>query len=124
MIPFNGLEQVLMAVINNTIHSDDQNRTSNLQTLIQTPEKRFNNVMLALFGRDYYEPIKKSPSGFSREEMFWIYKQTQNGSTLAKAIQDVIQQRTPTDETTILVEIDEVTMTTYTEQIKKTLPAP
>ncbi|MBP7720980.1 MAG: hypothetical protein KA155_00435 [Alphaproteobacteria bacterium] len=89
MILFNGLDQIVMRVIEQTAHTQGD-----------TDEQRFDNVMQALFGIDKTMPKEnrrypmhiKPPTEFSHAEVLWVVNANKNGTPLEKAIKEIIKE--------------------------------
>lgn len=80
---FNGLEQILMAVIKVTAHSDNS----------VSDEQRFDNAMKALFGEFYSLTYTKNPAQISHEEINSIIGLQKSGLSLQSAIREVASKR-------------------------------
>jgi hypothetical protein len=80
---FNGLEQILMAVIKATSHSND----------LISDERRFDNAMRALFGEFYSLTYRKNPAQVSQREINTIVGLRNSGLSLQSAIRQVVSKR-------------------------------
>ena len=87
---FNGFEQILMAVIEQTAHTDE-----NL-----TDEQRFDNALIALFGkRDQEKIYKKMPAEISLSEMLKIVRLCEEGMQKKDAMRNILMPRLKNDKT-------------------------
>jgi hypothetical protein len=93
MVPFNGFEQILMAVIKETHHFDDRNTDPDIK-IRQSDEQRFDNAMHAIFG-DYYVPRFKDAADFTSSELMQIRKLIEDGKKFRASIRKVMQPHLP-----------------------------
>lgn len=82
MKEFNGFEEILMAVIKNTAHAKGH-----------SDEKRFDEAMKALFGKNYKVYAPQLNAGISDADIRKILKKEAGGESLEGAIKQVLKDQ-------------------------------
>jgi len=93
MVPFNGFEQILMAVIKETQHYDDRHTDPDIK-IKKSNEERFDNAMHAIFG-DYYDPRFKDSADFTFTELMQVRKLTEAGENFRASVRKVMEPHLP-----------------------------
>jgi hypothetical protein len=88
---FNGLHQILMHVIEETVHNDDMGRDGKP---LKSKEERFDDTMHAILG-DQYERRFKQTSDFFASELGAIKRIEARGKSFRAAVADVAKHRLP-----------------------------
>lgn len=88
MTLFNGLEEILKCVIENTAYLSKNGEDQNI-----SDEQRYDNAMKALFGDAYTDESLKPPTGFSFADMLWIHNQRCDGHSFEGAIKQLVAGR-------------------------------
>jgi hypothetical protein len=91
MTPFNGFEEILMAVIRGTSHADD---IDNYGRQRKTDEQRFDEAMIAIFGSQY-EPRFKDTADVSTKNLLQIEHLVKSGHKFRAAVREVMRDKLP-----------------------------
>ena len=83
---FNGFEQILMHVIEETLHTNDLDRSG--KKPYKSKEERFDDAMAAIFGKKYERRYKKT-ADFYASELMEIKNLEKRGMSRRQAVAEV-----------------------------------
>ncbi len=90
---FECFEEILMAVIKNTLHNDDMcDKTSPFVRMRKSDEERFDDAMVAIFGKQYERQFKKT-NALSTTELLAIKRKIDEGETVRSAVKNIVHGR-------------------------------
>src|SRR5688572_32675617 len=90
MTTYSGLPQILMAVIEGTVHPEGHSN-----------EKRLDDAMTALFGKEYGREHIKPPDGFTHAEILELVRKKAAGIALAHAVRELLAWKAENETVTV-----------------------
>lgn len=88
MTLFNGLEEILKCVIENTAYLSEKGKDKKM------PDKqRYHNVMKALFGDIHPDEYLKPPDGFTFADILLVHNQRCEGKSFEGAIKQLVARK-------------------------------
>jgi|GEM_PF-2476020 len=99
LIPFNGVEGVIMALVKATHpHTDSELKNETSGGHQANYHERYNKIMEILFGKNFTKAVKPS-AYFSVEELSWLSRHKERGETMMAGIKQVFEKRFPIQRT-------------------------